>query len=269
MKTLLPTAVMSLAAVTGAVAADLPVYTKAPPRAVFSWTGFYVGANAGVAIDGSAYELDPTGCFLTGCGFDGVAANPGRTFTGAFRQAALTGGAQAGYNLQAGAAWLAGIEADTNYNGIDESFSGRVPLGAPLVGTTPLTQTQRVGAFGTVRARVGFVPSERLLLYATGGLAFGEINAASNVRFLVTTDQYAGSASVVRAGWTGGGGVEWAFANHWSAKAEYLHVDLGSFSYVDACVTPTPVCGTPFPTYATHLTAREDILRLGLNYKIN
>lgn len=243
MEKLLIAAAISLAAVAVASAADLPVggpvYTKAPPPAVFSWTGFYIGGNAGAAFDHSSYDLDPTGCFLTGCGRGGVVANPFRTFTSNFNQAAFTGGGQAGYNLQYRRSWLVGIEADINYNGVDELNSGRVPLTGSLAGGfPPVSQSQRFDWFGTVRARVGFLPSDRLLVYATGGLAYGHMNAATNVLFLSTTDQYVGSTSMTRLGWTAGGGVEWALTNNWSAKAEYLYVDLGSFNYVDSCVTP-------------------------------
>jgi outer membrane immunogenic protein len=265
---------ISLAAVAGGSAADLPVrgpvYAKSPPPAVFSWTGFYIGGNAGVAINNSSYQLDPTGCFLTGCGVGGVAANAFRTFTGNFNRSNFTGGGQVGYNLQYGGHWLAGIEADINYNGVNDSFNGRVPLTGLLNGgLPPVAQSQHFDWLGTVRARVGFLPSDRLLVYATGGLAYGHVSAATNVLFISTTDQYAGSASVTRFGWTAGGGAEWVIAGNWSAKAEYLYVDLGSFNYVDACVTPGFICGTPFPTYTSHLTTREHVFRLGVNYKIN
>jgi outer membrane immunogenic protein len=271
-KLVIATAISCAAA--GACAADLPVtrsvHTKAPPPAVLSWTGFYIGGNAGVAINHSSYELDPTGCFLTGCGVGGVAANPFRTFTGKFSSGAFTGGGQVGYNLQYGRSWLAGIEADINYNGLNESRNGRVPLTGLLSGgLPPVAQSQRFDWFGTVRARVGFLPSDRLLVYATGGLAYGHVSAATNVLFISTTDQYVGSASVTRLGWTAGGGAEWAFTKNLSAKAEYLYVDLGSFNYVDRCVTPGFICGTPFPTYTSNLTTREHVFRGGLNYRIN
>ncbi len=275
MQKLLTAAAMSLAGMASAWAADLsaggPLYTKAPPITVFSWTGLYVGGNAGVAINNSSYELDPTGCFVTtGCGVGGVAANPDRTFRGSFSGTGFTGGGQVGYNLQYDNNWLAGIEADFNYNGLNQTNSGRIPLTGVLSGgAPPVSQSQSVDWFGTVRARIGFLPSNRWLVYGTGGLAYGHVSAATNVFFISTTDQYAGSPSVTRIGWTAGGGTEWAFADKWSVKAEYLYVDLGSFHYVDACVTPGFICGTPFPTYTSNLTTREHVFRLGLNYKIN
>jgi outer membrane immunogenic protein len=101
------------------------------------------------------------------------------------------------------------------------------------------------------------------------GLAYGHVGAATNVLFFSTTDQYVASTSATRVGWTAGGGAEWTFTNRWSAKAEYLYVDLGSFNYVDACVTPGFICGTPFPTYTSVLTIREHVLRVGLNFRLD
>ena len=90
----------------GALAADLAPYTKAPPPViapVYNWTGFYIGLNAGAAIDDSRNEMDPSGCFLFAvgnCGVGGAAANPFRTFFGPKNQTAFTGGGQAGYNCR-------------------------------------------------------------------------------------------------------------------------------------------------------------------------
>jgi len=229
-------AAVFLASVASASGADLPVhgpvYTKAPSPAVFSWTGFYVGGNAGVAVNSSNYELDPTGCFLTGCGVGGVAANPDRTFTSNFGHATFTGGGQAGYNWRYRENLLAGIEADINYNGINESNNGRVPLTGPLTGGfPPVAQSQRLDWFGTVRARIGFLPSDRWLVYATGGLAYGQVSAATNVHFLSTTDQYVGSASVTRFGW-----VVW-----WVAALNGL----------------SPANGRPKPSSSTSISARS------------
>jgi outer membrane immunogenic protein len=256
----------------GARAADMavkaPVY-KAPPVAVSDWTGWYVGLNAGGAIDNSRYELDPTGCFLTGCGVGGVAANPNRTFFGKFNNAAFTGGGQVGYNWQVGT-WLWGLETDINYDGLSQTNSANTILTGPLAGANTLTSvSQRLDWFGTVRGRIGFVPSPTWLLYATGGLAYGHVSSSTNVLFPITCcggDNYVGSGSTVRAGWTVGGGGEWMFMQNWSVKAEYLYVNLGSLTYNDACITPTAVCGTPFPTYSTRVSTREHVARLGINY---
>ena len=114
------TATLGLLAISAvpAAAADLPV--KAPMAAPvmapgFSWNGFYIGANAGGIFNDSRFNIDPTGCFLTGCGAGGVAGNVQRTDAGKFsNNAAFTGGGQIGYNWQFSPTWVFGLETDLN-----------------------------------------------------------------------------------------------------------------------------------------------------------
>jgi outer membrane immunogenic protein len=126
------------------------------------------------------------------------------------------GGGQAGYNWQRGT-WLLGIEAD--FQGSDERGSGDVctVAGCPA-GSTAFTANYKLDWFGTVRGRVGFLPAERVLLYATGGLAYGHFAADAPLLPL--------SWGSTRAGWTVGGGVEAAIDHNWSVKLEYLYMDL-------------------------------------------
>ena len=216
-------AILGIGAASAAeMAVKAPVY-KAAAIATTDWTGWYVGLNAGGALNNSSYSLDPAGCFLTGCGVGGVAANPNRTFTGSLRNAAFTGGAQAGYNKQMGT-WLWGVEADINYDGLNQTNAVNTILTGPLAGGNALNSlSQRLDWFGTVRGRLGYLPSPNLLLFVTGGLAYGHVSSSTNVLFPITCcagDNYVGSASSVRAGWTVGGGGEWMIASHWSVKAD-------------------------------------------------
>lgn len=259
-----------------ASAADMAVKARPmlAPAVVYDWTGWYVGLNAGGAINDSHYRQDPAGCFTigAGCGVGGVAANPNRTFFGSLNDnVAFTGGGQVGYNKQMGT-WLWGFEADINYNGVNQTNNTNNILTGVLVGGNALTSvTQRFDWFGTVRGRVGFLASPSLLLYATGGLAYGHVSSSSSVQFPITCcagDTYLGNGSEIRAGWTVGGGAEWMAWNNWSVKAEYLYIDLGSFSYANVCVV---ACGAlvPPPAYGTRITTREHVARLGLNYHFN
>jgi outer membrane immunogenic protein len=275
-------ALLAMAMPLAAQAADLPpapaykapVYVPPPSN----WTGFYIGLNAGVAIDRSSYELDPAGCFLSAgannCGVGGLAANPFRTFTSNLNNTGFTGGGQAGYNYQTGmVVW--GVETDLNWNGVRESVNTNNILTGPLVGGNALTSvTQELDWFGTARGRLGITPTPTLLLYATGGLAYGGVKSTTNVLFPVTCcagDGYTGAASTTRVGWTAGGGAEWMFAPNWSAKVEYLYIDLGKFSYNDPCVTPVcPLIATnTAAAYLTNATTREQVIRAGLNYHFN
>jgi outer membrane immunogenic protein len=106
--------------------------------------------------------------------------------------------------------------------------------------------------FGTLRGRVGYA-SDRWMLYGTGGYAYGRnhIEIVGNSAF---------SSSPTESGWTAGGGLEYAFAPNWTAKFEYLHVDLGDRI---RWTTFTPV-GAPDPGFAR---VSFDAVRVGLNYK--
>jgi len=216
-----------------------------------NWAGFYVGINAGAALNDSDYTLEPSGLGSSGL----------PSATGDFDDISFTGGVQAGYNYQI-KKFIIGIETDFNYNGIDESDSVNRALASPG-GRFRHTVTQRLDYLGTLRARLGFTPVNQWLLYATGGLAYGHVRSSSKVAFDVpATDIYRGSSSSTQTGWTVGGGVEYAVAKQWSIKGEYLYVDLGSQSYEYENQAKCNGC-----SYTTDLTTREHIVRFGINYK--
>jgi outer membrane immunogenic protein len=165
-----------------AVAADLavkaPVY-KAPPVPVYSWTGWYIGANGGYGWNNSAgfseVPGDQSTAFVNNTGHHIVDPTSLSLSTkGGF------GGAQLGYNWQFGRNWVAGIEAD--FDGADLKGSGSSGVnmaGRPNFGT--LTESQKVEWFGTLRARLGVLLTNNLLLFATGGLAYGKVDEAANL----------------------------------------------------------------------------------------
>src|SRR5690606_21749319 len=102
----------------------------------------------------------------------------------------------------------------------------------------------RLDWFGTTRARLGFVPTERLFAYATGGLAYGRVKTHGD--FL--------SASALRTGGTAGAGMEFAIDRHWSVKSEYLYTDLGKL-------------GIDEGIYRHETDFRFHTVRAGLNYR--
>jgi outer membrane immunogenic protein len=99
-----------------------------------------------------------------------------------------------------------------------------------------------------------------MLLYATGGLAYGGVSTSSNL--LSPDAQYPASGSTTRAGWSFGGGAEWALAPKWSAKVERLYYDLGSVSIA----TTSTITGY---TFGKTFNVRGGVARIGLNYKLN
>ncbi|MDB5651103.1 MAG: OmpA-like transrane domain protein, partial [Hyphomicrobiales bacterium] len=184
--------------------------------------------------------------------------------------AAFTGGAQAGYNMQFGA-FVAGVEADINYIDRNKGSNGIIPNTVAAGTYYTVNRGNSSNYFGTVRGRLGYA-FDRALIYVTGGLAYGGNGGSGTVYsndvvtapFAVTSTPVAytgGNSSSI--GWTLGGGLEYAFSNAWSVKAEYLHVDLGSNSRTFL----TPVGGGATTAVVLRNENKFDIVRAGLNYR--
>ena len=150
------------------------------------------------------------------------------------------GGGQAGYNYQNGA-FLWGIETDfqgTNIKGntsTSASFVFPPPAVPGILAVATSTGSEKLDWLGTLRGRLGWIPTPPLLVYATGGLAYGRVQTGasfslqeSNNGVPLSAGLTAVSQSDTRAGWTVGGGLEWMFAPQWSVKGEYLYYDLGT-----------------------------------------
>jgi outer membrane immunogenic protein len=178
----------------------------------------------------------------------------------------VVGGVQLGYNWQVNQ-WLFGVEADFQGSGIDGNTT-QSPIiqnnGTPFATSGQLSAGERIDWFGTARGRLGWAAGP-WLIYATGGLAYGHVNYSANTDFIfggcAACVQYPTDFSKIKAGWTAGAGFEWAFAPKWSAKFEYLYVDLGTES---ATVNPTPA-NPPFQV-AYEWKTIVNIVRLGINY---
>jgi outer membrane immunogenic protein len=151
----------------------------------------------------------------------------------------LTGGligGTVGYNWQPGGPLVLGFESDLDWSGINGTTTALCPLGCKTANTW----------LGTVRGRVGYA-IDRIMPYVTGGLAFGNIKA--------TTPGFPGVDNT-NTGWTVGAGLEVAIGGGWTAKAEYLFVDLGNTNCGLSCGV--------FPN--DNVSYRTSIVRGGLNY---
>jgi len=205
-----------------AAAADLPPaapgpYYKAPVYApAYNWSGFYLGVNGGGGWGHSTWST--TGSFGTSGG--------------------LVGGTM-GYNYQINQAVL-GIEGDIDWADIS---------GTTSTGCTSATATGCKTSddwLGTIRGRLGYAAG-RFMPYVTGGAAFGDIKGSGPGLAGVDT---------TNVGWTAGGGIEFAIAGHWTAKAEYLYVDLGNVS-----------CGIACGAATQNVSFKTNLLRGGINYR--
>lgn len=175
------------AAALPAVAADYPL--KAPPPPIWTWTGFYVGVQAGGGW-GSTQTL-----------FLGIPA------TGQFQGSGGVAGGTLGANWQSpGTPWVFGIEGDFSWSSIK-----------PTVAFLGLPASNQMDWFATVRGRLGYANGP-LLFYVTGGVAFAQFNPILTAVFNLNYND---------TGWAVGGGLEGALGGGWSLKAEYLYLDFG------------------------------------------
>jgi outer membrane immunogenic protein len=254
-----------LASAVGAQAADLPAkapFYKAPVAAqVYDWTGFYFGANAGVGLGRSLSQLIVP---------DGAIAIAERSRFGA---AGAVGGGQIGYNWQIQRA-VVGFEADIQ--GTDEkgsrSFTCATGICTPPVGgilalvipgpAVPVTLNQKIDWFGTVRGRLGYLVDPRVLIYATGGLAYGEVDSSATIGLVPTGF---GAVSSTHVGWTAGAGIEGMIGGNWTARLEYLFVDLGTVNGSFQTAIGGLGGGVLSSNYSSHV--HDNVLRVGVNYK--
>lgn len=231
-----------------ALAADLP--PSPPPRApavyvpavlpVYNWAGVYVGINGGWGWGNAKYTANAVGAF------------PGTT--GSLSDNGGVVGGTLGVNFQTGA-FVFGVEGDWDYSGINTgttssicTFSGNCQTGNNWL--------------ATARGRAGYA-ADRVLFYATAGGAFA--NVQTNFNGTTTTH--------TQSGWTAGAGIEWAFADNWTAKVEWLYVNLGNGSVncataacLAATIGPNNPVGVPIPV-SVGLT--ENLVRVGVNYKFS
>jgi outer membrane immunogenic protein len=255
----------------------------------FTWTGFYVGLNAGGGWASHSNNNNNVFPFL--------GAVPLGTFapvaTHNSSNGGFVGGIQGGYNYQfgVGSGFVLGIEADIDYANIGRNHSATFPaftlpqfpgtIFAPTAGVSNNNSNQYLG---TVRLRAGYA-WDRFLVYATGGLAYGGINnagvgagvtALTAPGFVVPTTGLvatvpttsvvgvaANRSSSTHAGWTLGAGVEYAWTNNWTVKAEYLYANFDANRNAPGFFLPGVAAAFNNRSHSIDV----NIVRLGVNYK--
>jgi outer membrane immunogenic protein len=241
-------------------AADLAPrpYTKAAPAdRSHNWTGCYVGGNAGYDWSRADTTATATTWLASGSFTQDYIDYYQSNASNRMNLAGFTGGGQVGCNWQS-KNWVVGLEGDFNYTDLSASRStGIVPttIGTPIVFQDSISSRW----LATVRGRVG-VAFDRLLVYATGGLATANVEY-STAYFLTTHPLGSGSLSETRVGWTVGAGVEYALDRNWSTKLEYLYADLGNVN-LHVVEQARPEVSSD---YRLHFT--ENLVRVGINYK--
>jgi outer membrane immunogenic protein len=223
-------AFVAVGATVPALAADLPArtYTKAPAYVapLYNWTGFYIGGHIGGAFNGSS--------------------NFGGLTTGNNDNGRFLGGLQAGYDYQFAPNWVLGIEGQ--YSWLASNNNGVI-----FPGGFVYNNDQR--ALGSVTGRLGYTWGPALL-YVKGGYAYSDNNDSVTLAGAPAAFGFSGGH---RDGYTVGGGLEYMFAQNWSAKIEYQYYDFGTSSFT------TPVALAPFGSFRTD----DHVVKAGLNYRFN
>ena len=223
-------------------AADAVLFKAPAAPAAYSWTGAYGGVEGGW-IWGNSQQIGQ----LTTGGRHTADSTPSFEVNGG------TAGGTLGYNSQFDRVWVFGLESDMAWTGASGSANQIPPFLASQVATT------KEDWLATARARIGFTPADRWLVYGTGGVAGADVearitNASGSTAF--------GPESHFRPGWTAGGGVEAALIGNWSAKVEYLYVGLENHAYF----VPTP--NNPNATNrAGGVLLNDNVVRAGVNYR--
>lgn len=250
MRKLLLTGAAFIIGASTAHAADPIIYQQPlmspEPIAQFNWTGFYAGVNAGYG--GGKFRHPFSASILDEIDEDGPVYD---TFSGSANITAggFVLGGQVGYNHQFNN-WVAGVEADIQWSGI----KGEVELNIEDFSVDAGTQ---VDWFGTLRGRIGHTVTDRFLVYATGGLAYGRVESYANL------DGEGVSSSETNWGWTIGAGTEYAFTDRLSWKTEYLYTDLGRSNLIDFAVSEQ---GVDVFTFNLDNDVRFHTVRTGLNF---
>jgi len=249
--------------IAGGVAASAKPRKPPPPppiAPVWNWTGFYTGVNLGYSWGSSTFNQ----AFL-----DSLTGAPLFSTTGSINNInGIIGGGQAGYNWQSGN-WVAGLEADIQASGERGSATFTCPAGACSLLAVTTTATEKLDWFGTVRPRLGWTVTPTTMIYATGGLAYGEVTDSG----VITNGVAATSFNISRTsvGWTAGGGIEGQLIGNWTWKLEYLFLALeepsGTVATSITSCTIVRICGGGNVNNQIDPLFTDSIFRGGINYK--
>ena len=224
------------------------------------YAGFNLGGNSGHSDAATSTIFSPTGYFASSSvpAIAGVGAQ-------SFGSNGITGGGQAGYNVQHHRLVIGG-EFDFGAMNLSQSATGTAtyPCCAPTAFT--VTQTVKTSWLFTARPRVGFTGGP-LLVYGTGGLAMTGLNYQALFTDTFATAHENGGTNNVRTGWAAGAGAEVKVGHRWSVKGEYLRTDFGDVSKTSTNLTAfTPAIAFPSNVFTHKANLTGNVYRFGVNF---
>jgi outer membrane immunogenic protein len=281
-------------AIAGALVAMAPA--AAAERAIDSWTGFYLGANGGYGWGSRHADFSPNctpgdgiGILFGPCppsppgppGFGGTVPPPAKLDA----DGGLAG-IQGGYNWQFGRSFVIGVEADYDWGKVDGSGVSSflfIPQGTSDDPRSAIVVSETIKELGTVRARLGWLPRQDLMLYATGGFAYARVSETANTflpggvnsgggpfafKCSIGVSCLAGASTRTAMGFAAGAGAEFALSDHISIRAEYLYVGLNGASLnTIATVAPPRFSASSFTTRFDSLSL--NVARIGVSYRFD
>ncbi|KQP50406.1 outer membrane protein [Methylobacterium sp. Leaf106] len=266
-----------------ASAADLPRRAAPPPVfspvPVFTWTGFYLGTHSSYAWSDNQ-TIRTTGNEFNTRENVRLDRRPGTFRSEQDGIGNVGGGIGYNYQLTPGSGFVLGVNADVTWTDISKSYAYFGPsstVGGPL---NPANLRQRLDYLGTVQGRIGYA-FDTVLVYGTGGFAYGNVNYGANFFNGAGALAYAGRYNDMETGYAYGGGIEWAiptdsFLNRFNfigsfigasaitLKAEYLHYDLGSRNVL---VNNTGLGAPSTGSYTSRFSTEGNLIKAGFNYK--
>jgi outer membrane immunogenic protein len=230
--------------------------------------GLYVGANVGGAWsrDNATLSFPDALSF-----YDPLTVNTG--------SGAVIGGIQEGFNWQFAPAWVWGIEADWSFTDAGRTLSQQLTVRGVTDPFSNSSLSTKLDWLGSARNRLGYLITPSMMVYGTGGVAWGKIAYSGSVSLNDACCGYVYSANTsfsrTAVGWTAGAGLEWMITDHWLLRGEYLFYDLSSgqnmnsnnpLTFNGLCVIghcPPPAATTSFSW--ANMTVNE--VRAALSYK--
>jgi outer membrane immunogenic protein len=249
-----------------AIAADLPAaLPQSGLRAAsyYEWSGIYLGANTGYRT-GTVVGIQEISSTSTTGGITPLAgSNTSSNSKGAF------GGIQIGINWQIDK-FVFGFEGDLDgVAALAATSSGAClnPTGTVIAGCS-FNVDDRLRYFVTFRGRLGYA-IDRWLFYITGGAAWQNVGSDISLATMSHPSTMLGTIWNTPVGWTVGSGIEAALMANWSVRVEYLHIQSvdTSASVPVSAAAAAAFSFSPTTTISNSISVKNDIVRLGLNYR--